>query len=94
MSLYLDDEVYVYQVDDKGSMKNYELHEVYKISRKGPPISNIIGSWSMSNNCFSFVNTEKNVRRQNLRVSRLLSLCLTLSNLFQSTFLSRESHSL
>ena len=69
MDLDLDDDVYIYQVDAKKSVENYELYEVYKIHKRGEPILNKIGGSTSQTDCCNFVYDGKNIRRHDLRVS-------------------------
>ena len=64
----MDDEVYIYQVDTKGSMVYYQLYEAYKIIDQGSPIIRQIGIWSMGAYSLNLMEEDKNSRRANLRV--------------------------
>ena len=69
MDLDLDDDVYIYQVDTEESVKIYKLYEVYKINKIGAPILSKIGSSATNSNCCNLINVDKNIRRNDLRVS-------------------------
>ena len=70
----LDDEVYIYLLNTKAPLKNYNLYEVYKIHDEGAPVMNHLGSWSFDTYSLSFEDLDKSSRRHDLRVSITLSL--------------------
>ena len=65
----LDDEVYIYLLDNKAPMKNHNLYEVYKIYNEGPPVINHLGVWSPDTYLLNFEDIDKNSRRRDLKVS-------------------------
>ena len=69
VNLDLDDEVYIYLLDTKAPMKNYNLYEVYKILAEGAPVINHLGSWSFGTYSLDFKDMDKHSRRHDLRVS-------------------------
>ena len=69
--LDLDDEVYIYQMDTIGKSGQYKLYEVYKIYDEGPPQFNKVGKWSVESKALEFTDDDKNIRRQDLKVSQV-----------------------
>ena len=65
----LDDEVYIYHLDNKATLQNYSLYEVYKIHDGDAPIINHLGSWSLYNHSLNFEDMDIHSRRQDLKVN-------------------------
>lgn len=86
----LDDEVYIYLLDNKAPMKNHNLYEVYKIYNEGPPVINHLGVWSPDTYSLNFEEFDKNSRRRDLKVS-IFSLSENMSGKTILLFSIRES---
>ena len=71
VNLDLDDEVYIYMLDTKAPVKNYNLYEVYKIHDEGAPVINHLGYWAHDSYLLDLDKMNKNLRRDDLSVSML-----------------------